>query len=335
MYKWKLSISIPTYKRPEELKRNLNSIMTQAKQCNVGVYVFDDSCSDVNDGVYEEYVNENNFTVVRNEKNVGIDRNILNAAALPDSEYVWLIGEDDRLAKGALEKVLNTLNDCQYDFILPNYVRVKDDLTKTLGGRRVDVYKDITITGEQLFLQYAWAIGFIGGCVIKSDLFARANQEKYLDTYFNHVGMILESMPRDGKVRVLADPLILNRSEGSDSFTWADVAFDVFNGFESMLQRESNNYSGVEISRAIAVARKEFGHYGLKWILSKRADSLYNYEIYKKFISTASISPLNKRLLCVMAFVPSTILKPFQYLLKDVYRNYVGNSVEVFYGVSE
>ena len=47
--------------------------------------------------------------VFRNERNLGIDGNILHAVDVNTCRHAWLLGEDDRLVPGAVARVLGVL----------------------------------------------------------------------------------------------------------------------------------------------------------------------------------------------------------------------------------
>ena len=94
-----IGICIPTYKRPEFLRRCLASIIDQANGLPIEIFVADDSCSDVNDAVIGEATRR--FPALRhrkNETNLGINENIRHVVDIADTDYVWLVGEDDYLA---------------------------------------------------------------------------------------------------------------------------------------------------------------------------------------------------------------------------------------------
>ena len=91
-----IGICIPTYKRPDFLRRCLASIIDQADGLPVQIFVADDSCSDANDAVLSEAVLRfPALTHRKNETNLGINENIRRVVEMADTEYAWLVGEDD------------------------------------------------------------------------------------------------------------------------------------------------------------------------------------------------------------------------------------------------
>jgi glycosyltransferase involved in cell wall biosynthesis len=80
-----IGICIPTYERPEFLRRCLASIIDQANGLPIEIFVADDSCSDVNDVVIGEATRR--FPALRhrkNETNLGINENIRHVVDIAD-----------------------------------------------------------------------------------------------------------------------------------------------------------------------------------------------------------------------------------------------------------
>ena len=120
-----IGICIPTYKRPDFLRRCLASIIDQADGLPIEICVADDSCSDVNDAVIGEAARR--FPALRrlkNETNLGINENIRRVVGMADTDYAWLVGEDDYFLPGALARAVAELASANHPFLLCNYALV-------------------------------------------------------------------------------------------------------------------------------------------------------------------------------------------------------------------
>lgn len=92
-----LGICIPTYKRPDFLRRCVLSAITSANGRPLRIFIADDSVSDINAALLLELTTVHPFVQVnRNQRNLGIDANIQRVVDLCDCDYAWLIGEEDR-----------------------------------------------------------------------------------------------------------------------------------------------------------------------------------------------------------------------------------------------
>src|SRR5687768_13591003 len=230
-----IGICIPTYKRPEFLRRCLASIIDQADGLPVSIFVADDSCSDANDAVIREAALR--FPALRhrkNDTNLGINENIRRVVGMADTDYAWLVGEDDYFLPGALARAVTEVSAASNPFVLCNYALIED--SKAAQPRpALAVSVDMTVTADELIRRHLWSAGFMGACLFELRSWRRVASDRYHGTYYAHVGHIVEMLGRpDRPVRILGAPLVANRAEGPESFTWRTDALGVFFGFERM-----------------------------------------------------------------------------------------------------
>ena len=112
MQKKKLSICIPTYNRANCLRNCLESI-----SCNedifinqVDICISNNGSSDFTEEVIDEYKEKLPIIRSSNNKNIGIPRNFLKVVSMANSEFIWLIGDDDLLLPDSLKKSLELIN---------------------------------------------------------------------------------------------------------------------------------------------------------------------------------------------------------------------------------
>jgi glycosyltransferase involved in cell wall biosynthesis len=107
-----LSIGIPTHNRSRLLKIALEALLPQTEDriSEVEVLVSDNASTDDTPSVVDGFLETFRFRSIRNPDNLGPVRN-MNALAteLAAGEYVWLLGDDDLVAPGAIERVLDVL----------------------------------------------------------------------------------------------------------------------------------------------------------------------------------------------------------------------------------
>lgn len=107
-----LSICIPTFNRAAFLEVSLASVLTQTEQWPelVEVVVSDNASTDDTRAVLGRYAEQFHFRLHRNSENIGLLGNITFApSGLAQGEFVWLLGDDDLLAAGAVNQVLSML----------------------------------------------------------------------------------------------------------------------------------------------------------------------------------------------------------------------------------
>jgi hypothetical protein len=110
--KYKLTVGIISYNRPLELARTLNSLLPLPD--DVEVLICDDKSpkiDQINDSIIDIVNNNTNIRFENNTINLGYDKNLFNVIEGSNSPYVLLLGDDDYLEPGALENLVDFLNN--------------------------------------------------------------------------------------------------------------------------------------------------------------------------------------------------------------------------------
>jgi glycosyltransferase involved in cell wall biosynthesis len=116
-----LTICIPTYKRPDTLRRCIDSIVFQIEKfalsdC-VDIYVTNDASPDDTVSVLQEYESLSHFNGVTREQNLGMNVNIktMLAEVAKKSEYQLIITDDDYLQPDILKEIIEFLRSQRND----------------------------------------------------------------------------------------------------------------------------------------------------------------------------------------------------------------------------
>ncbi len=131
-----LSICIPTYNRSRFLAELLDSIIAQGRP-EIEVIVSDDASPDDTAMVGESYIGRiPKYRFIRQPQNLGLDRNFLAVVEAATGDYIWLMGDDDRLEAGGATRVLAalerwpevaglTLGVIDYDLAMKRFVGIR------------------------------------------------------------------------------------------------------------------------------------------------------------------------------------------------------------------
>jgi glycosyltransferase involved in cell wall biosynthesis len=109
-----LSISIPTYNRAPKLIEALDSILAQDdfERSRVEIIISDNCSTDNTRQVVEKYQKKYNFIkYYKNDINKGIDYNIFRCVELAETDYVYLLSDDDILLKQSVNHMLSLLDN--------------------------------------------------------------------------------------------------------------------------------------------------------------------------------------------------------------------------------
>jgi len=222
----RLSICIATLNRARFLKETLDSILNQASD-EVEVVIVDGASSDGTGEVVRGL--QRRFPCIRylrREKAMGVDRDFDAAVQHAGGEYCWLLCDDDLLKPEAVAKVLSgarrghSLLVVNADVWNAGYSKLLEDGRMKIDGDRV--YPSTGI--ETLFVDTAKYLTFIGGVVIRRDLWLARERERYFGTEFVHVGVIFQA-PLPGTTLVISKPLISIRYGMAH---WTERSFDIW-----------------------------------------------------------------------------------------------------------
>ena len=221
-----LSICIATLNRARFLKETLVSILSQTND-EVEVIIVDGASSDGTDVVVHAL--QERFPCIRyirREKAMGVDRDFDAAVQHASGEYCWLLCDDDLLKPGAIAKVLSETQR-KYSLLVVNADVWDAGYAKLLEERRMKIDEDRAYPSsgiEELFAATTEYLTFIGGVVIRRDLWMARERERYYGTEFIHIGVIFQA-PLPGTALVISKPLISIRYGMAQ---WTARSFDIW-----------------------------------------------------------------------------------------------------------
>lgn len=108
----KLSVCISTFNRAEWLSASLKnwSRLYPEPLPGVELFVCDNTSTDHTPEVVKPYLSRVDVSYHRNDRNVGMLGNLRETAHHANGEYVWILGDDDLLMPGSIERVLDALH---------------------------------------------------------------------------------------------------------------------------------------------------------------------------------------------------------------------------------
>lgn len=282
-----LTVTIPTYRRPLLLTKTLRNICSQINgKANVAVHIYDDSDGTENklcvESVRLEYPDAH-IEYNLNKRNLGIDENIKQCLITTKSDYVWLMGEDDLLTEGAISKVLSVITKNNPIFIFGNYI-YSDDEHKNFSKHPVipESSKIYSQNFNDFSINYIWTIGFIGSCIVRTKDFRNQDLDRFIDSYYSHVGGIINTCI-DREIFIIEDILTINRAEDINTFTWSKKTFEVYFSFYEVLKKSKLSDRPLLLESCMHSASKLFSVFSLGWLAAKRADGVYDTKTLRMY----------------------------------------------------
>ena len=310
----KLSICIATLNRAAFLDETLDRIISQAGE-QVEIVVTDGASTDNTEDVVKKYqATFSRLKYLRLKAKGGLDQDYDKTVGLAEGVYCWLFSDDDVLKPGAVQSVLNNLEKGHALIVVNAEVR-NSDLSTIIEPRLLKMKSDRVYSqteGEQLFGDTANYLSFIGGVVIRRDLWMARKKEEYFGTFFIHLGVIFQSaLP--GTSLVIAEPLISIRYGNA---TWSARSFEIWM-FKFPKVIWSFPHFSDEVKRRV-YPREPWK----KWerLLRYRASGHYCLKEYEHLVKPMTRSALHRLLALTIARTPGVAVNIVTIIVAALYR---------------
>jgi glycosyltransferase involved in cell wall biosynthesis len=256
----KLSICIPTYNRAIELGDCLLSVrqsIGERYQDQVEVIVSNNASVD---GTEAAALNHlclfKHGRYFQNKQNIGADKNVYAVAEHAIGDYIWILGDDDKITCDAIDLILQNIQQ-PYSMIVVNCSVFNRDFTKMIAKSQVSINQSAIYTDPNIVLSQLHAqIGLISLVIMNRVDFFRTPKPlylKYIKSGFAHLyGFYAGIFLGRGAVLYNASPLVMYRANNTSEYNLLDYFTSgkelVFSGLLSI------GYS----KAAVAKAKKSF-----------------------------------------------------------------------------
>lgn len=301
----RLSICIATLNRAAFIGETLESIISQATG-EMEIVVVDGASTDGTEEVVRGFETRcSRLRYVRLEKKGGVDQDYCKAVELARGEYCWLFTDDDLLKPGAVAAVFGAIRE-NYSLIMVNAEVRTADLGVLLKGSMINLAQNQTYQPNaedqhRLLAGAGTYLSFIGGVVMKREVWNQRDKEKYYGSLFVHVGVIFQS-PLPGDTLVMVFPWIVirygnalwtSRSFEIWMFKWPGLVWS-FPDFPHWAKQQVEDREPWRSWQRLLMARA-MGHYSLqeytRW-LEPLPQSMLR-KILCRTIAAAPVAPLN------------------------------------------
>ena len=190
-----LTIAIPTYNRSDCLQLCLSTLIPQvlAVEGEVELLISDNASTDGTKNLVEgQQAAGVSLTYFRNDTNLGADRNFVQCFQRARGKYLQLLGDDDVLLEGALERILGVLRSHEAGVVHLKGYGFRDDYRKEHprrpGSGEVLVYRDPREFAAKVNINLTFISGNVVNRTMVLDL---AQWEACLDTNLFQLGWIV------------------------------------------------------------------------------------------------------------------------------------------------
>lgn len=303
----KLSICIATYNRGQFIGETLDSILGQMVS-DVELVIVDGASPDNTPEVMTQYLlRYPEIRYFREQENSGVDGDYDKAVGYARGEYCWLMTDDDLLCPRAISRVLESINGA-FDLVVVNSEIRNIDFSRVLKTRFLQFTSDREYAakdGEIFFSDVANYLSFIGGVVIKRNLWMERDRSSYYGTLFIHVGVIFQHPPIN-RVKIIADPLIIIRYGNA---MWTSRRFEIWMFKWPQLIWSFPDFS--DQSKSAACCKEPWRQ--IKKLILYRAIGGYSLSEYSHFMAGRT-KGLSSGVYLAIAMFPATIANFFASL---------------------
>ncbi|CAH1198756.1 Glyco_trans_2-like domain-containing protein [Candidatus Nitrotoga sp. BS] len=296
----KLSICISTYNRGQFIGETLDSILGQMVS-DVELVIVDGASPDNTPEVMAQYLlRYPEIRYFREQENSGVDGDYDKAVGYARGKYCWLMTDDDLLYPKAISRVLESINGA-FDLVVVNSEIRNIDFSRVLKTRFLKFASDREYTakdGEKFFSEVGNCLSFIGGVVIKRNLWHERDRSSYYGTLFIHVGVIFQHPPIN-RVKVIADPLIIIRYGNA---MWTSRGFEIWMFKWPQLIWSFPDFS--DQSKSVVCSKEPWRL--IKKLILYRATGGYAMSEYHHFIEDKT-KGLSRGMYMAIAMFPATI----------------------------
>jgi len=271
-----LTIAIPTFNRAGHLSTLLSSLSGQlANESRVELLISDNASTDETKSVVRGFQEQGlPGRYIRNETNIGVDRNILQCYELATGKYLWIFGDDDVLEPTGLGRILSYIaGDEVYDLI---YLK-SEMFSGKYTPNPTALVGNITIFehAECLARQVGTLFTFISGNIINKARVASIQHRPFtelLDTNLVQLGWIYTALEHHQRSLIVHDKLIAARVDNQGGY-------GVFKVLGSNLKRITEEWiTSPSVSRPI-INEALLALYPYHLLSSKKGPTPYFQEI--------------------------------------------------------
>lgn len=182
----KLSIIIPTYNRAAYLKQCLNSVLANDYQ-NLEILICDNASEDNTPQIINSFT-DTRLKYLKNEKNIGPERNILKLLENASGDYIFFLTDDDLLNENAVVETVKIIDEHPDAGIILSALNILDDKTGKLLKDYTFYEKDnLFKPGKDALLAMFNAGHVLSRVTIKREIMD-------IDGYKRHIGSLYPQM---------------------------------------------------------------------------------------------------------------------------------------------
>ena len=249
-----LTIAVPTFNRVDKLEKCLNIILNEIQGRPVELLVSDNASTDGTEDFMKRFSQENPaVTYIRNSENIGPDRNFMNCYEKAAADYAVLIGDDDVLLPGVIDKILEAVSAKPVFIHLNSSTLLNWDTMEHTPANAPEIGTVVYDDRSDFLTDIGIFITFVSSLVMRTDLVRQIpDKDRYIGSYLLQSHLALRTLAQEGKYIRVTDNCIA--ATGNER-----VNYDVYYVWGQQYSRLLLE-TGVQIGLSEETARKIHKH---------------------------------------------------------------------------
>lgn len=248
-----LTISIPTYNRPEQIKRQVEILVPQLTD-EVQLLILDNH-SDIAVASLLTDLEKAKLTLLRNQFNIGADANIAKCVDLCKTPWLLILGDDDPMSDDAVQTIIDDIKSADDKTIFLNY-----DPKLNVKGRGLDCF--VNLPPERY-----WCLFWMSGCVYNIELLKDSMYTYFgaISTMQPNIVLLVNALTKHPDYGFWITGKNIHREAGldigwsRDSFIYASLfVFDILKIYKEQLKGTLfKSITGLLYRHVVTISKKE------------------------------------------------------------------------------
>ena len=253
-----LSIFIPTFNRNKKLVQTVKDILEIEGNEQISIVVIDNaSDKPVQTSLNEENIYSENLKVIENSINIGICGNIIECFRQCNTQWLWVLGDDDKVSANALDNIINQLEHLnETETLCVNF--------KTEMADKRTLFSVVSEVSELNNIETPYSnLLFISTNIYNARILKAYMAEGIMFSYplQPHTAMLFQALlKKEGKIAFSADSIV-NWHNDLGSISWSIIHMTVSRDLILNLPAISNNRDYLYLKKYVMLGYDNYNIY--------------------------------------------------------------------------
>jgi abequosyltransferase len=266
-----LAVCIPTYNHAEPLRRSLEAMIPQARAYGIPIYIRDNASTDHTTKVVVAFQKQYPFLYYGvNSTNLGVDENMIKAAQMASTKYVWVIGARRIILPGMMDKIYVYLAEASLDLLVLN------DLNNTFVVPPSQCYT----SPQKLFRELNRNLTGLGFQILPAEAW-KLDVDKYAGTEWTIVGLSLEYIAKKPSIEAyfIAEPI----ATSSGPSHWRPKFFQIWQNWKKTIRMLPPVYPSEDKELVIRKSVRFLYVSSLFTLFELRVEGIFNAKTFREY----------------------------------------------------